>query len=331
MTATSPIEPARVDILVESGDEGQRLDSYLGKHPRLTLTRTRAQRLIDGGLVLLNGEKVSKKQQVKSGDRISVTILPRPSTELKAEDIPLVLVYEDDYLAVVDKPPGMVTHPGAGNYSGTLVNALIHHFEELPSGSSPDRPGIVHRLDKDTSGLLLVAKCDMAYQKLQKAIQCREIIRTYLALVCGHISPDEGRIELPIGRSLKNRKRMTVTRVGSRSAITSYKLLKRYRSYDLLEVSLLTGRTHQIRVHFSHLGHPVLGDPEYGGREKWHRGMFAPERPLAKRLLATIKWQALHAMKLEFAHPVTAEKMVFTAEVPGDFESVLELLEREGC
>ncbi len=330
MTFPSPKGSTRIDIEVEAGVEGQRIDSYLGKHPELNLTRTRAQKLIEEGLVHLNGQPVSRKHPVQPGDQIAISLVPPPATEIRAEDIPLDIIFEDDYLAVINKPPGMVTHPGAGNYSGTLVNALMYHFKNLPAGSGPDRPGIVHRLDKDTSGLILIAKDESVYQKLQKAIQNREVKRSYLALVCGHVKPDEGQIELPVGRSLRDRKKMAVTGVASRHATTSYRLMKRYRSYDLLEVKLLTGRTHQIRVHFSHLGHPVLGDPQYGGREKWHRGMFAPERPLGKRLLETIKRQALHAAKLEFVHPVTGEAIKLEAEVPGDMFAVLSVLDADG-
>ncbi len=330
MIPSSPKESTTVEIEVEEGAVGQRLDSYLGKHPSLGITRSRAQKLIDDGLVLVNGRAVSKKSQVKSGDRITVKLVPAPPSEVKAEDIPLEIVFEDEYLAVVNKQPGMVTHPGAGNYSGTLVNALLFHFKNLPEGSGPDRPGIVHRLDKDTSGLLLVAKTEAVYQKLQKAIQNREVKRTYLALVCGHVSSDEGTIDLPIGRSLRDRKKMAVTGVAGRKAVTSYHRLKRYRSYDLLEVHLLTGRTHQIRVHFSHHGHPVFGNPEYGGREKWHRGIFAPERLLAKKLLAAVRRQALHAVRLEFTHPVTGKNMILQAELPEDFQRLLSLLDNEG-
>ncbi|UCD63799.1 MAG: RluA family pseudouridine synthase [Candidatus Zixiibacteriota bacterium] len=323
-------EPTRVEVEAEHGTQPQRIDSYLGKHPRLKITRTRAQKLIEQGLVLLNGQPVSKKATVHAGDTIALTIPPAESTALTGENIPLDIVFEDDHMAVINKPPGMVTHPGPGNYSGTLVNALIFHFHKLSRGSGADRPGIVHRLDKDTSGLLVVARDDETYQKLQKAIQKRQLRRTYLALVCGHMKEEKGRIELPVGRSLKDRKRMTVTEVGSRPGVTDYRLVRRYRSYDLLEVSLQTGRTHQIRVHLSHLGHPVFGDPEYGGREKWHRGIFAPERPLAKRLLDLMKRQALHATRLEFAHPFSGENVSLEAGLPGDFQKVLDMLDREG-
>jgi 23S rRNA pseudouridine1911/1915/1917 synthase len=210
-----------------------------------------------------------------------------------------------------------------------LVNALVHHFKQLAKGSGEDRPGIVHRLDKDTTGLLLVARTDIAYQRLQQALQARQVKRTYLALVCGHLKDETGVIDLPIGRSLKNRKKMAVTNLNSRPAVTHYSVIEKFRSYDLLEVTLETGRTHQIRVHLSHLGHPVFGDPEYGGREKWHRGIFAPERPLAKRLLGIMSRQALHARRLEFDHPISGERRTFEAPLPGDFKTLLEVLESE--
>ncbi|MEW5995125.1 MAG: RluA family pseudouridine synthase, partial [Candidatus Zixiibacteriota bacterium] len=250
--------------------------------------------------------------------------------DLTGEDIPLKIVYEDDQVVVVDKPAGLVVHPAPGHYSGTLVNALIHHFESLAGGSAIERPGIVHRLDKDTAGLILVARTDSAYQKLQQQMQRREIKRTYLALICGHVKEKEGVIELPIGRSHRDRKKMAVTQVSGREAVTRYRLRERFRTYDLLEVDLLTGRTHQIRVHFSHLGHPIFGDPEYGGREKWHRGAFGPERQFASRLLQLIDRQALHAAKLTFTHPATGRKITLESELPDDFAKVLEQLRQEG-
>jgi len=308
----------------------ERLDRFLASHPKVDLTRSRVQKLIADGLVLVEGISVVKNHTLKGGEIISITIPPVPEVDMVAEDIPLDIVFEDDYLAVVNKPAGLVTHPGAGNYSGTLVNALIHHFEKLASGSGYERPGIVHRLDKNTSGLILVAKTDDIYLKLQQQMQKREIKRTYLALICGHVREEEGVIDLPIGRSLKDRKKMIVTNVGSRKSKTSYKLKDRFRSYDLLEVLLHTGRTHQIRVHFSHLGHPVFGDPDYGGRHKWHRGIFAPERQLAKRLLDIIGRQALHAQQLEFTHPVNEQTILLEADVPQDFKQVLDVLNEEG-
>jgi len=308
----------------------ERLDRYLASHPEIDITRTRIQKLIDKKLILVEGDAVPKNHVLRGGETISITIPPLPKVDIIGEDIPLDIVFEDEHLTVVNKPSGMVTHPAVGNYSGTLVNALIHHFEKLAQGSGYERPGIVHRLDKNTSGLILVAKTEDVYLKLQQQMQKREIKRTYLTLVCGHMREEKGVIELPIGRSLKDRKKMVVTNVASRKAKTSYKLIDRFRSYDLLEVLLHTGRTHQIRVHFSHLGHPVFGDPEYGGRHKWMGGMFAPERQLGKHLLDIIDRQALHAMRLEFVHPVNRQTVLFKADVPQDFKQVLEVLGKEG-
>lgn len=323
-------EARLISITVPDGIEPERIDRYLGSRSDLRLSRTRIQKFIEKGRVLLNGETVSVKHMLKGGEAITIDVPEPPRTELSGEDIPLDVVFEDDYLAVVNKPAGLVTHPGVGNRSGTLVNALIHRIGKLADGKAPHRPGIVHRLDKDTSGLLVIAKTDEVYTDLQDAMKRREISRTYLALVCGHMAEDDGTIDLPIGRSLKDRKKMSVTHVESREAVTKYHLVDRFRSYDLLDVKLLTGRTHQIRVHFAHLGHPVFGDPDYGGREKWHRGQFGPERPLAKHLLEVLSHQALHARKLEFKHPVTGKGMSFEAPPPPDFQSVLGILLAEG-
>ncbi len=331
MNLTDGPEPYREIVIdVPVGVNNERLDRYLGGLEKVGLTRTRVQKLIDEGRVLVDGKAVPSRYQLKGGEIIQITVVPPPQPDLKGEDIPLDIVFEDDCLAVVNKPAGMVTHPGAGNFSGTLVNALIYHLKNLSPIAGADRPGIVHRLDKDTSGLLVIAKKDDVYLSLQKQIQEKSLKRTYTALVCGHLPEDEGEINLPIGRSLKDRTRMVVTNVASREAVTGWKLLDRFRAYDLVEVRLMTGRTHQIRVHFAHLGHPVFGDPEYGGREKWHRGIFAPERPLAKQLLALIDRQALHAKQISFVHPVTNELMTFDAPLPKDFKAVLDLLELEG-
>lgn len=327
---TSDQKNRQIEIVVPPGSEQRRLDRFLAEQGEIDLTRSRLQKLITGNLVTVNGEAVSKSYSVADGDRITISIPPPEASHLDGEDIPLNIVFEDEYFAVVNKPAAMVTHPGAGNRSGTLVNALIHHFKKLAPAGGEDRPGIVHRLDKNTSGLLLVAKTDDVYLTLQKAIQGREVKRTYLALVCGHMTEDSGLIDLPIGRSIRDRKKMSVTHIHSREAQTSWQLIDRFRSYDKLEVSLQTGRTHQIRVHFSHLGHPVFGDPEYGGRDKWHRGIFGPEKPLAKKLLALLDRQALHAMRLEFLHPVTQEELVFEANPPEDFRNLIDMLEKEG-
>ncbi len=307
--------------------KGERLDKFLGGHPDLELSRTRAQKLIADGLVLVAGQSVAGKQKLAGGETVTLTIPPEPKSALVGEDIPLDILHEDDQVVVVNKPAGMVTHPGVGNHTGTLVNALVYRFGQLSTEGDADRPGIVHRLDKATTGLLVVARTNAAYVALQQAIQKREVKRSYLALVWGHVKKEQGTINLPIGRSSRDRTRMTVTHVGSREAVTGYRVSRRYPALDLLELTLQTGRTHQIRVHLAHLGHPVLGDPEYGGRDKRLKSVFGPERPMARRLLAMIDRQALHAQSLEFDHPGTGLRLKFEAPLPEDFRSLLEVLD----
>lgn len=320
----------KITHLVPVGIEPARLDKYLGNHPNLELSRSKAQKLIFQGKILVDGKKVVAKHKLTGGESIELTIPPPPTEGIKGEDIRLDVVFEDERLIVINKPAGMVTHPGVGNRSGTLANALVFHFDILSHEGGKHRPGIVHRLDMNTSGLLVVAKDDETHLALQKAIKSRALKRTYRALICGHMKEENGEIELPIGRHPNNRTLMAVNGDDPREALTHYRQLERFRSYDLLEVSLATGRTHQIRVHFLHLGHPVFGDPDYGGREKWVNSMFGPERPLAKRLLSLIDHQALHAAKLEFAHPHTGETLSFEAPLPEDYKGVLDLLKKEG-
>ena len=322
--------PRRLKVLVPEGIIPDRLDRYLAAHDEVPLTRSRIQHLIDDGRVLVDGRPVPSRHRLTGGETIEIDIPPPPPPRAVPEPIPLDVVYEDEFLLVVNKPPGMVTHPAAGNYSGTLVNALLHRLGSLPDSDAPERPGIVHRLDKGTSGLILVARDSEVFPLLQAAMQRREIQRTYLALVCGHLARDEGVIATEIGRSRRNRKKMVVTRSRGRRAITEYAVRRRFRSYDLLEVRLQTGRTHQVRVHMAHLGHPVFGDPEYGGRETWVRGMFAPERPLARELLRLLDRQALHAWRLAFIHPRTGQRLEFTCPPPPDMQAVLDRLEKEG-
>ncbi|UCC45595.1 MAG: RluA family pseudouridine synthase [Candidatus Zixiibacteriota bacterium] len=319
-----------VSIVVPKSIKAERIDRYLSKRPDLILSRTSLQKLIEEGLVTVNGSTVSKKHLLEGGEKVEISIPPPTPTDLVPEDIPLNIVFEDEHLVVVDKPAGMVTHPAAGNRTGTLANAMAFRFGKLAAGSAPDRPGIVHRLDRDTSGLLVVARTDRAYAALQQAIQTRTMKRTYLGIVCGHMPDESGKIDLSIGRSLRDRRKMSVTGTEARDAVTLYQLQERYRSYDLLRIILETGRTHQIRVHCSHLNHPILGDPDYGGRESWHNGLHAPERPLAKRLLKLINRQALHAHSLEFSHPITEKELSFKSELPDDFQAVVDLLNAEG-
>jgi len=310
--------------------EPERLDKYIGGNPELEISRSKAQKLIFQGAITVDGCKVVAKHKLTGGETIELNIPPPPTEGIKGEDITLDIVFEDDYLVVVNKPAGMVTHPGVGNRSGTLANGLVYHFDKLSHEGGRHRPGVVHRLDKDTSGLLVVAKDDKTHIALQTAIKSRELKRTYLALVCGHMKEETGEIDLPVGRHPTHRTLMVVDGNDPREALTRYSLLERFRSYDLLEVTLASGRTHQIRVHFLHLGHPVFGDPHYGGREKWVNAMFGPERPLAKRMLGTLNRQALHAAKLEFTHPHTGKELSFDAPLPEDYSKVLESLKREG-
>ncbi len=309
---------------------GKRIDQFLTDSKELELSRSQIQKYISENHITLNGSPVSKNHKLRNKDEILIELPEIEISHLEPENIPLEIVFEDEYLAVVNKPAGMVTHPGTGVKNGTLVNALLYHLKELAKSTEPERPGIVHRLDKLSSGLLVVAKKPVVFRQLQKMIQEREIKRTYLALICGHMTENEGTIDLPIGRSSKDRKKMAITKHNSRQAISHYKLLKRYRTYDLLEVTLETGRTHQIRVHLAYLGHPVFGDQDYGGREQWHKGIFGPEKPLGIKSLKLLDRQALHACKLAFVHPVTKKEMELTAEIPSDMQEVLDLLELEG-
>ncbi len=269
----------------------------------------RIQELIKAGLVTVDGRPQKPSFRVQPGQRIVVEIPPSPETELKPEEIPLWIVYEDEDLLVLNKPPGLVVHPGAGRTSGTLVNALLAYDPRIAKVGSPLRPGIVHRLDKDTSGLLVVARNEVSYLKLSAQIKDRKVSRTYLALVHGDLPLAAGTIEAPIGRHPILRRRMAVVPTGRR-AVTHYRVLERFGEYTLVEVSLETGRTHQIRVHLAHIGHPVVGDPVYARR----RNPFGLTR------------QALHAYRLALYHPRTGERMEFTVPLPDDLEEVLEKL-----
>jgi len=315
-----------VELLVPLDARGERLDKFIGNARGIDLSRSRAQKILDEGLVTIDEKVARRKQILKGGERLVINIPPPESSEIVPEDIPLDVVFEDDFLIVVNKPAGMVTHPAAGHYKGTLVNALMFYTNNLSRAGGTERAGIVHRLDKNTSGLILVAKDDRTRLYLQEELQARNIKRTYHALICGHVKDDAGEIDLPIGRSLKDRKKMTVTNRNSRTAITTYKLLERYRLYDYLEVNLQTGRTHQIRVHFAHLGHPVFGDPDYGGRLKWHRGIFSIDKSFALKALEMMPRQALHAVRLEFKHPVSDEVVLVKSDLPDDFKNLLEFV-----
>ena len=306
---------------VSEESAGMRLDAWLAAEA--DITRSAAARLIEGGRVKLNGISAPKKYTVRAGDEAELDI-PEPEVmEAVAEDIPLDVVYEDEYIIVINKPSGMVVHPAPGNYSGTLVNALLFHCRDSLSGiGGVIRPGIVHRIDKDTSGLLVVAKCDEAHARLSDELKVHGIEREYRALVSGGFRQDSGTVDLPIGRHPVDRKKMAVIQSGAhaaREAVTHYEVLERFGDVSYLALRLETGRTHQIRVHMSHTGHPLLGDEVYAGAR--HR--FVARHP------DLFDGQALHAVRLSLTHPITGERMVFECPMPKNFERALELLREE--
>ncbi len=302
------------------------MDLWLAK-ARIGLSRNRLQKLIDDGRVLVNGRAGKSSLKLKVGDKLAVTVPPRRQGRVLAESAPLTVVYEDAALLVLDKPAGIVVHPGAGVQSGTLVNALLHHAPELATVGGEGRPGIVHRLDRDTSGLLVVARTEEAYLALTSALRDRLVKRVYHAIVWGDPGPSEGIIDLPVGRDPKDRKRMAVIRgPGGKLARTRWRVLERYGMATLIEAKLETGRTHQIRVHLTALRHPVVGDPTYGGRVKKMLSLRQSERSLADALLRLLKRQALHAVELEFVHPTTGLTLRFQSEPPSDIREALDRL-----
>ena len=277
--------------------------------------------------MLVNGRAGKPSHKLKTGDRLVLSVPPRRRARLAAEARPLVIVYEDEAVLVLEKPAGEVVHPGAGVQSGTLVNALLHHAPDIATVGGEGRPGIVHRLDRDTSGLLIVAKTEQAYLSLVEALRQRTVKRVYQAIVWGDPGPSAGHIDLPIGRDSRDRKRMAVVRgPGGKPARTQWRVLERYGLATLVEARLETGRTHQIRVHLQAVRHPVVGDPVYGGRVKKQLSLRQSERSLASALLRLLRRQALHAAELEFVHPVTGEELRFRSEPPPDFREALDRL-----
>ncbi len=303
------------------------MDRWLATARIAGLSRNRLQKLIEAGRVLVNGRAGKPSRKLKAGDRVSLNVPPRRATRLASEARPLVVVHEDEALLVLDKPAGQVVHPGAGVQGGTIVNALLHHAPAIAHVGGEGRPGIVHRLDRDTSGLLVVAKTEAAYLALVEALRERRVKRVYQAIVWGDPGPSAGTIELPIGRDPRDRKRMAVVRGASgKPARTHWRVLERYGLATRLEARLETGRTHQIRVHLQAVRHPVVGDPVYGGRVKKQLSLRQSERSLADALLRLLRRQALHAAELEFVHPVTGEELRFRSELPSDFREALERL-----
>jgi len=277
--------------------------------------------------VHVNGQLARASTRLREGDRVQVALIERaPEAAPAPESLPIVVVYEDAHLIVVDKPAGLVVHPGAGVSGGTLVNALIHHTPGIRAVGGADRPGIVHRLDKDTSGLLVVAKTERVHRALVEAMRRHDIRRVYWALVWGDPRASAGTIDAPIGRDPRQRKRMAVVRTGGRPARTHWRAVERFGVATRLEIRLETGRTHQIRVHLAYVRHPVVGDPTYGGRPKKQLSADDRQRSLAADLLMRLSRQALHAVELTFTHPVTGEERTFTSSIPGDLKLALDRL-----
>ena len=300
----------RVTLTVSAEDKGTRIDKYISDNTE-ELTRSAVQGLMEKGLVQVNGGSTSKNYKLREGDQVEVEIPEPEPMDALPEDIPLDIVYEDNDLLVVNKPKGMVVHPAHGNHNGTLVNALLHHCGDSLSGiNGVIRPGIVHRIDKNTSGLLIVAKNDTAHLHLAEQIKEHSFTREYEAVASGYFRDTEGTVDAPIGRHKTDRKKMCVTTENSRNAVTHYSVIKQYGGYAHVRLRLETGRTHQIRVHLAYIGHPVLGDDVYG---KPYKG---------------IEGQCLHARKIGFIHPTTGEYLEFTSELPDYFVSILNKLDR---
>jgi 23S rRNA pseudouridine1911/1915/1917 synthase len=310
--------------VVGSEAEGERLDRWLAREFP-AYSRSEIQRWIRHGRVQVGDLAVKASQAAVPGQRVRITPPPPPPPRLTPEDIPLNVLFEDEHLLVLLKPSGLQVHPGAGAPRPTLAHALLHRYPGWDPPGSPGRPGIVHRLDRDTSGLLVVARTPLAYQELVRQIQAHEVTRRYVALVWGQCEQDSGRSEAPLGRDPRDRRKMAVRSRG-RSASTQWRVLRRFDSLTLLDLVLGTGRTHQIRVHMAHLGHPVLGDPVYGGTRQAIERLEAGQRPEMLELLRRLNRQALHAYHLTFRHPVEAALCRFEAPVPADMDGVLERL-----
>ena len=293
-------------MIINVDDDNIRIDKYL--IDKLSMSRSKLQKMINNGNVLVNGNPVKNSYIVKVDDEISIDENYDDEIKIVPENIQLDIIYEDEYLLVVNKPSGMVVHPAPGNYSGTLVNALMYHCNNLSKVNSEIRPGIVHRIDADTSGLLVIAKNDDVHNNLAEQIKNHTVVRKYIALVWGVINEDSATIDAPIGRDKNNRKKMCVTADNSKEAITHIRVLKRYNNATLIECKLETGRTHQIRVHMEYINHPVVNDPVYSN----------------KKLLDPDFGQMLHAKTLGFIHPITNEYLEFNSNVPEEFTKLEE-------
>lgn len=301
------------EFVIPIENKGERLDKFISSNEEFDLTRTAVQNLITEGMITVNGKKIAKNYVISGGETVSVEIPEPVVLDVLPENIPIDIVYEDDYLLVVNKPKGMVVHPAAGNYTGTLVNALMYHCKDrLSSINGIIRPGIVHRIDKNTSGLLIVAKTDSAHLGLAEQIKEHSFTREYETIIVGRMKEYKGTIDAPIGRHHIDRKKMCVTDKNSKNAVTHYEVLEEFREHSYLKLRLETGRTHQIRVHLSYVGHAVLGDDVYGKPVKDFEG------------------QCLHARKIGFVHPITNEYLEFSSDLPDYFEEQLRKLRMRG-
>ena len=295
-------------LVISETEAGQRAD--VGLAALLGTTRSNMQKLLEEGRVVKGAKVLKSNYKLKLGNALTITLPEEESLEPQPEKLPLDIIYEDEDVIVINKARGMVVHPAAGNATGTLVNALLHHCDHLSHLNGEERPGIVHRLDKDTSGIMICAKNDAAHEDLAAQIQSKEAQRTYLAVVRGNLKEDEGVVETLIARAKDDRKKMAVVEEGGRQAITTFKVLERFGKYTLVQCRLQTGRTHQIRVHMEYLGYPVVGDPKYSPRKT----------PFS------IKGQALHSLTLSFRHPRTGEHLEFSAPLPEDMHKIVTRL-----
>lgn len=301
-----------IKIIVEDSEIGMRIDKLLMTKELGVTSRTQVQNYISEGHLLVNGTRQKANYKVRKNDEIQLTIPDAVDMTIQPQNIPLDIVYEDSDVIVVNKPTGMIVHPSAGVYQDTLVNALLYHCKDLSGINGVNRPGIVHRIDKDTSGLLMVAKNDVAHQFLSEQLQEKTVDRKYYALVHGVINHNYGKIEAPIGRDPNDRQAMKVTDINAKDAVTNFRVVERYKNYTLVECQLETGRTHQIRVHMQYIGHPVVGDPKYGRRRD-----------------DTSFGQYLHAKILGFEHPRTHERLIFDSELPQEFYDFIKEIEGE--
>jgi len=301
-----------LNIKASEKERNLRVDVFLSNKD-IGLSRSQIKKIIDEGYVLSGKHSLKAKHRVRDGEEIEVIIPPVKKLDLDGENIPLDIVYEDDSVIVINKPAGIVVHPAAGNYSGTLVHALLFHCKDLSGIGGVERPGIVHRLDKDTSGLLMVAKNDFSHKEITEQLQSKTISRKYIAIVCGIIKEGHGTIDREIGRHVKDRKKMSTITCKGREAVTHFRVIKRFSEASLVELSLETGRTHQIRVHLSSMGYPVLGDKVYCGKRALKSGFL-------------INRQALHAASLGFNHPTTGKYIEFNAPLPRDMQEAINKL-----